>query len=48
MKIFMLPDLSLAAGTKTVLVARRRDTVLDSKTLTSYANTAALIAKQRI
>ena len=46
--IFMFLDLSLEAGTKAVLVARRWDTALESNTLTSYADTAALMTKQRI
>ena len=46
--IFMFPDLSLAAGTKAALVARRWETSLDSNTLTYYSDTAALMTKQRI
>ena len=46
--IFMFPDLFLASGTEASLVARRWDTALDSNTLTFYANTAALMTKQRI
>ena len=46
--IFMFPDLSLAAGTKVALVTRRWDTALDSDMIMSYANTSALMSKQRI
>ena len=47
-KIFMFPYLSLAAGREIALVARRWDTALESNMLASYANTAALMTKQRI
>ena len=46
--IFMFPDLSLLVGTEAALVVRQWDTVLDSNLLTSYADTAALMKKQRI
>ena len=46
--ISMFPDLSLAAGMEADLVVWRWDTVLDSNTITSYANIAALMMKHRI
>ena len=48
MNIFMLPDLSLAAGKEAALLAWQWDTAVESNTLTPYSNTAALMAKQRI
>ena len=44
----MFPDLSLSAGSKASMVTRTWDTALDSNTLTSYADVAALIKLQRI
>ena len=46
--IFNFPDLSLAADTESVLVARRWDKALDSNTLPSYTDTSALMTKQII
>ena len=48
MKIFMFPYLYLAAGAEAALVSRRWETALESNTLTSYADTVALMTKQRI
>ena len=47
-KIFQFPDLSLSAGYKSSMVTRRWETPLDSNTVTSYANAAALMKQQRI
>ena len=46
--IFQFPDLSLSAGSKASMVTRRWDTALDANTMTSYADAAALMKKQRI
>ena len=46
--IFKFPYLSLAAGTEASLVVWRLDTVLEYNMLTSYADTAALMTKQKI
>ena len=47
-KIFQFPDLSLSAGSEASKVTRIWDTDLDANTMTSYADAAALIKKQRI
>ena len=46
--IFMFTDLSLSSGSEASMVTRRWDTALDTKTLTSYADAAALMKHQRI
>ena len=46
--IFMFPDLSLSAGSEASMVTRRWDTALDTNTLTSYVDAAALMKQQRI
>ena len=44
----MFPDLSLSAGSEASMVMQRWDTALDTNTLTSYADVAALMKQQRI
>ena len=46
--IFQFHDLSLSAGSEVSMVTRRWDTALDSNTMTSYADAAALKKQQRI
>ena len=46
--IFQFPDLSLSAGSEASMFTRRWDTVLDSNTMTSYVDAAALMKQQRI
>ena len=46
--IFQFLDLSLSTGSKASMVNRRWDTALDANTLTSYADTAAIMKQQRI
>ena len=46
--IFQFPDLSLYVGSEAYMVTRRWDTALESNTMTSYADAAALVKKQRI
>ena len=46
--IFHFPDLSLYAGSKASMVTQIWDTALDTNTLTSYTNAAALMKQQRI
>ena len=46
--IFMLPEISLAAGNEAALVAQRWYTALEYNMLTSYAGTTTLMMKQWI
>ena len=46
--IFFFPDLSLYASSGAVLVARRWDTVLDSRTMTMYADTSTLLQRHKV
>ena len=46
--IFQLLDLYLSEGSKASMVTRRWDTVLDTNTMTSYADAAALMKQQCI
>ena len=46
--IFMLPDIYLEEGSESAMVVRWWYTVLGSNMLTSYADTATLMTKQRI
>ena len=46
--IFLLPDLSLYAGSEAALLSRRWYTALENITLTIYANTASLIHCQKV
>ena len=46
--IFQFPDLSLSAGSEALMSTRRWNTALDAKTMTSYADAAALMKKHRI
>ena len=43
-----VPDLSISAGSEASMVTQIWDTALDANTLTSYADAAALMNKQRI
>ena len=46
--IFQFHDLSLSAGSEASMVTRRWYPTLDANTMTSYADTAALMKQQRI
>ena len=46
--IFQFPDLSLSAGSESLMVTQKWDTALDASTMTSYADAAALMKQQRI
>ena len=46
--IFQFLDLSLSAGSEASMVNRRWETLLDTNTLTSYADAAALMKQQCI
>ena len=46
--IFQFPNLSLSTGSESSMVTQRWDTMLDSNTMTSYAEAAALMKQQRI
>ena len=46
--IFQFPNLSLFTVSESSMVTQRWDTMLDSNTMTSYAEAAALMKQQRI
>ena len=45
---FLLPELSISAGSKADLLARRWNTALDNITLTTYVKTAYFLQHQRV
>ena len=46
--IFQFLDLSLSSGSEASIVARKWNTDIDAKTLTSYSDAAALTKQERI
>ena len=46
--IFLLTDLSLSTGSESAVVARRRNTTLYIRTITTFADTATLLQCQKV